>query len=88
VEVLQGVKGIGAKTAQRIVVDLKDKLLKTDIKSGNVDFSGNTLKEEALSGLLILGFNKSVASKAIDRILKQKGADSVEGLIKEALKTL
>lgn len=88
VGVLQGVKGIGAKTAQRIVVDLKDKLLKTDIKSQNVDFSDNTLKEEALSGLLILGFNKSVAAKAIDRILKQQGADSVEGLIKQALKSL
>ncbi len=88
VGVLQGVKGIGAKTAQRIVVDLKDKLLKTDITAGNVDFSNNTLKEEALSGLLILGFNKSVASKAIDRILKQQAVDSVEGLIKEALKTL
>ncbi len=88
VGVLQGVKGIGAKTAQRIVVDLKDKLLKTDIKSQNVDFSDNTLKEEALSGLLILGFNKSVAAKAIDRVLKQQGADSVEGLIKQALKSL
>jgi len=88
VGVLQGVKGIGAKTAQRIVVDLKDKLLKTDIKSQNVDFSDNTLKEEALSGLLILGFNKSVAAKAIDRILKQQGANSVEGLIKQALKSL
>jgi len=70
------------------VVDLKDKLLKTDIKSQNVDFSDNTLKEEALSGLLILGFNKSVAAKAIDRVLKQQGADSVEGLIKQALKSL
>lgn len=86
--VLQSVKGIGGKTAQRIVIDLKDKLTKADISIEKVDFSHNTLKDEALSGLLILGFNKSVASKTIDRIIKQGSADSVESLIKEALKIL
>jgi Holliday junction DNA helicase RuvA len=48
----------------------------------------NTLKDEALSGLLILGFNKSIAGKAVDKVLKQSGIDSVELLIKEALKIL
>jgi holliday junction DNA helicase RuvA len=86
--VLQNVKGIGGKTAQRIVIDLKDKLAKADIGVEKVDFSHNTLKDEALSGLLILGFNKSVASKAIDRAIKQGSVDSVEVLIKEALKIL
>ena len=86
--VLQSVKGIGSKTAQRIVIDLKDKLAKADISLEKVDFSHNTLKDEALSGLLILGFNKSTASKAIDRIIKQSSVDSVEVLIKEALKIL
>lgn len=86
--VLQNVKGIGGKTAQRIVIDLKDKLTKADIGIEKVDFSHNTLKDEALSGLLILGFNKSVASKAIDRAVKQGSVDSVEVLIKEALKIL
>jgi Holliday junction DNA helicase RuvA len=86
--VLQGVKGIGGKTAQRIVIDLKDKLTKADISIEKVDFSHNTLKDEALSGLLILGFNKSVASKTIDRVVKQGSVDSVEALIKEALKIL
>jgi len=86
--VLQNVKGIGGKTAQRIVIDLKDKLTKADISIEKVDYSHNTLKDEALSGLLILGFNKSAASKAIDRVSKQTQVDSVEILIKEALKIL
>jgi len=86
--VLQNVKGIGGKTAQRIVIDLKDKLTKADISIEKVDYSHNTLKDEALSGLLILGFNKSAASKAIDRVSKQTQVESVEILIKEALKIL
>lgn len=86
--VLQGVKGIGAKTAQRIVIDLRDKLGKAGIEVEKVDVSHNTLREEALSGLLILGFGKPAAEKAINRVLKQKQIDSVEDLIKETLKTL
>lgn len=86
--VLQSVKGIGGKTAQRIVIDLKDKLTKADLSLEKVDFAHNTLKDEALSGLLILGFSKVAATKAIDRILKDGSANSVETLIKEALKIL
>jgi len=86
--VLQGVKGIGAKTAQRIVIDLRDKLGKAGIEVEKVDVSHNTLREEALSGLLILGFGKPAAEKAINRVLKQKQINSVEDLIKETLKTL
>ena len=86
--VLQSVKGIGGKTAQRIVIDLKDKLSKAEITLEKVDYSHNTLKDEALSGLLILGFTKVSATKAIDRIIRQGSADSVEALIKEALKIL
>lgn len=85
---LQSVKGIGGKTAQRIVVDLKDKLAKEGFMSENLVFSHNTIQQEALSGLLILGFNKSVASKAIEKVMKQLTVDSVEGLIKESLKIL
>ena len=88
VSVLQSVKGIGAKTAQRIVVDLKDKLIKQGFLPGKVDVSHNTMKNEALSGLLILGFNKATASKVLDRVLKRSTFDSVEGLIKETLKNL
>ena len=86
--VLQSVKGVGAKTAQRIVIDLRDKLAKAGIELEKVDFSHNTLKDEALSGLLILGFNKVAADKAINRVLKQGSIDSIEELIKEALKIL
>lgn len=86
--VLQGVKGIGAKTAQRIVIDLRDKLQKAGIELEKIDVSHNTLRQEALSGLLILGFAKPAAEKAISRVLKQKQIESVEELIKETLKTL
>lgn len=86
--VLQSVKGVGGKTAQRIVIDLKDKLMKAGIEHEKVDFSHNTLKDEALSGLLILGFNKSSAEKAINKILQKDSVTNVEGLIKEALKIL
>jgi Holliday junction DNA helicase RuvA len=86
--VLQSVKGIGAKTAQRIVVDLKDKLIKQGFIPDKMSVAHNTLKNEALSGLIILGFNKAAASKVLDKILKQSSFESVEALIKEALKVL
>lgn len=86
--VLQSVKGVGGKTAQRIVIDLKDKLSKAGIELEKVDFAHNTIKDEALSGLLILGFNKLAAEKALNRILKQGTVTNVEELIKEALKML
>lgn len=85
---LQSVKGIGAKTAQRIVVDLKDKVIKEGLKPDNLTISHNTIKDEALSGLLILGFNRLASSRALDKILKEKAPESVEELIKEALKVL
>lgn len=85
---LQSVKGIGGKTAQRIVVDLKDKLAKEGVVPENLTFIHNTIPQEALSGLLILGFNKGVATKAIEKVMKQTSVDSVEVLIKEALKIL
>ena len=88
VGVLQSVKGIGGKTAQRIVIDLKDKLMKQDIQLEKITTTHNTLKDEALSGLLILGFNKNIAEKAMSKVLKQTEIDSVEQLIKEALKIL
>ncbi len=86
--VLQSVKGIGGKTAQRIIIDLRDKLIKQDIKLEKIPSGHNTLKDEALSGLLILGFNKTVAEKAVVKVMKQTEIDSVELLIKEALKIL
>ncbi len=86
--VLQSVKGIGGKTAQRIIIDLKDKLLKSGIELEKIEQNHNTIREEALSGLLILGFNKSAAEKAVDKVLKTSMGIGVEGLIKESLKML
>ena len=88
INVLQGVKGIGGKTAQRIIIDLKDKLIKSGIELEKINENHNTIKEEALSGLLILGFNKLSAEKVIDKALKDENIVDVEGLIKEALKML
>lgn len=89
VSVLQTIKGIGAKSAQRIVLDLKDKLEKEGVFSEeNLGVSDNTTREEALSALVMLGYNKIAAQKTINQILKKNAgqAFSVEQLIKEALK--
>jgi len=87
---LQSIKGIGAKTAQRIVIDLKDKFEKEGVVSENFGSSNNTIKEEALSALVMLGFARNMASKALDQILKvaPSGNMTVEELIKTALKNL
>jgi Holliday junction DNA helicase RuvA len=86
---LQRIKGIGQKTAQRIIIDLKDKLSKELIPHEKGGFVHNTKKEEALSGLIILGFQKMVAEKALNKVIEIRGsALSVEELIRNALKIL
>lgn len=85
---IQNVKGIGTKTAQRIVVDLKDKVKKTEFEEEIVPTVNNTIKDEALSALVILGFSKNATSKVLDKLLKQSPDASVEVLIREALKML
>ena len=88
VALIQSVKGIGAKTAQRVIVDLKDKILKTfDIDEVSLS-SNNTNKEEALSALEVLGFNRRQSEKVITAILKSTPNETVELLIKKALKNL
>lgn len=86
---LQRVKGIGGKTAQRIIIDLKDKLGKdTGIKE-ILGTTHNTNKEEALSALTLLGFNRNQSEKTIDKIIQDEGsAITVEQLIKSALKIM
>lgn len=82
----KGVKGIGPKSAQRIIIDLKDKISKENIEidiSKNLD---NTIKEEALSALVMLGFNKGLADKTITKILNSNPDFGVEDVIKNALK--
>ena len=88
IRTIQAVKGIGSKTAQRLVVDLKDKVKKTEYTEVIVGAVNNTVKNEALSALMILGFSKNAASKALDKLLKQSPDASVEVLIREALKLL
>ena len=86
--VLRGVKGIGNKTAQRIIVDLQDKIGKDQAVPEFLGGAHNTRKEEALIGLTTLGFGKPAAEKALQKALKQDPDLSVEQLIKEALKIL
>lgn len=89
VGVLKGVKGIGAKSAQRIIVDLKDKLDKLITDGDNLPFQHNTLKDEALSALIALGFSKQMAEKGLKKVFTAHPEfDKVEDLIKESLKVL
>ena len=85
---IQAVKGIGAKTAQRVVLDLKDKVLKTFNLEEVSTPQNNTNKEEALSALEVLGFIRKQSEKVVERILKGEPDLSVEDLIKRALKNL
>ncbi len=86
VRTIQSIKGIGAKTAQRVIIDLKDKMLKMVFSSENIFSQNNTNKFDALTALVSLGFDKKNAEKAIDKI--STGEETVEQLIKEALKIL
>lgn len=88
VALIQSVKGIGAKTAQRVIIDLKDKVLKVYGIDELSLIPNNTNKDEALSALDVLGFNKKQSEKVIDRILKTQPDAPVEQIIKEALKNL
>lgn len=95
VDLLKSIKGIGAKSAQRIVVDLKDKLAKEDyIIEEKYTLTHNTLLNDALTALTSLGFNRKQAEKALDKAftgIKQNNPElalTVEGLIREALKLL
>ncbi|MEO2064017.1 MAG: Holliday junction branch migration protein RuvA [Christiangramia sp.] len=86
---IQSVKGIGAKTAQRVILDLKDKVLKVMAEGDEVLVSqSNTNKEEALSALEVLGYNRRQAGKVVDKILNDDPDSSVESIIKLALKKL
>lgn len=88
VPTIQGIKGIGAKTAQRVILDLRDKILKVyDIDEVSIN-SNNTNKEEALSALEVLGFVRRQAERVVDKVLSQDSSLSVENIIKLALKNL
>lgn len=86
VRTIQAIKGIGAKTAQRVIIDLKDKMLKMSFSLENVASANNTMRFEALGALVSLGFDKKSAEKALDKIADNEA--TVEKLIKGALKIL
>jgi Holliday junction DNA helicase RuvA len=88
VPLIQSVKGIGLKTAQRVIIDLKDKVLKVYGIDELSLVQSNTHKDEALSALEVLGFNKKQSEKVVDRILQKEPDALVEQIIKEALKNL
>jgi len=87
---LQSIKGIGGKTAQRVIIELKDKLKKESWEESQPSISQggyNTVRKEALSALLTLGLPKAVAEKSIDSVLKKSGNTvTLEDLVKQALK--
>ncbi|MDL1914312.1 MAG: Holliday junction branch migration protein RuvA [Bergeyella sp.] len=86
---LQKVKGIGTKTAERIIIDLRDKVVNfgnNDVQSSGVQY--NKIKREALSALEVLGIQKRVSEKIADKIIKQNPQTDVEELIKQILKDI
>jgi Holliday junction DNA helicase RuvA len=86
---LQKVKGIGGKTAERIIVELRDKVQKFSSAAENIStFANNKVKEESLSALEVLGIQKKMSEKIADRILKQNPDFSVEELVKQILKNI
>ncbi|MGE5393675.1 MAG: Holliday junction branch migration protein RuvA [Candidatus Saccharibacteria bacterium] len=88
VNLLKSIKGIGIKTAQRVIIDLKDKVGKTPASEQIISSPDNTLRNEALSALIMLGFAKKPAEKELDKILAANPKQSVESVIKQALKSL
>lgn len=88
VGVIQSIKGIGNKTAQRVILDLKDKVLKLyDLDEVSIVLN-NTNRDEALSALEVLGFVRKTAEKVVDKIVKEEPEATVEVIIKKALKNL
>ncbi|MBM78555.1 MAG: Holliday junction branch migration protein RuvA [Crocinitomicaceae bacterium] len=88
VEAFKSIKGIGLKSAQRIIVDLKGKLDQIDGNTKKLLDIDNTLKKEALSAVTVLGIDKKKAEKTIDELLKEGNINSVEELIKRTLKAV
>lgn len=91
--VLEGIKGIGKKSAERIVLELKDKLAKQGLNApagsnNNAASIGNTLEQDALNALVSLGIARAVAEQAVQRVVKAEPNGQVEDIIKKALKSL
>lgn len=85
---LKSIKGIGQKTAERIIVELRDKILKVAPSDEILSQPHNTIREEALSALIMLGFGRNIAEKVLDKLLLQNAGLNPEELVKQALKQL
>ncbi len=85
---LEGIKGIGKKSAERMVLELKDKLIKHPVESNNLPLKNNTLHQDALNALMALGINRQAASNALEKVMAAESNLSVEELIKKTLRTL
>ena len=88
VATIQGVKGIGLKTAQRLIIELKDKIKSLQGTDEIPFFKSNTIKEETLSALEVLGYSRKASEKIVDKLIQGEPDSSVEGLIKSALNKL
>ena len=88
IRTLEGIKGIGKKTAERIVVELKDKLAKHPLDTNIPTLKSNTLHQDALNALTALGINRSAAEQAVKKVLASEPGLPVEELIKKALRIL
>lgn len=86
VHTIKSIKGIGAKTAERVIIDLRDKVAKMEFSANNIFATNNTTRFEALTALVALGFDKKSAERALDKVAT--GDEPVELLIREALKIL
>ena len=88
VGLIKSIKGIGLKTAQRVIIELKDKIGKGTEGSENLPLTNNTIKQEALSALIALGFVKNKIEKTLDKIVKTEPNIKIEELVKKALKMM
>ncbi len=88
IRTLEGIKGIGKKTAERMVLELRDKLSKYPIESNISPLKNNTLQQDALNALMALGINRQAANQALEKTMAAESNLSVEELIKKTLRTL
>lgn len=88
VAAMQSIKGIGAKTAQRIIIDLKGKAATLDVGEEFSGFISNTVRDEALTALDVLGFPKQKSEKVVDALLNKDSGLTLESLIKQALNNI
>ena len=89
IKLLESIKGIGRKTAERLVLELKDKMGKINAGADTVLMGGNSLQQDALNALVALGISKPMADASVQKTLKtEPGINNLEELIKKALKTI